>query len=60
MMIRTRKPLKHERCILLKTLEATARIHVFQALLYELFLFGFMLSFPETFNGLLSNQKTRR
>lgn len=41
MMIRTHKPLKYERSISLMTLESTAKIHFFQALLYEL---G---SFPE-------------
>lgn len=58
-MIRIHKPLKHERSILLKTLEATATIHFFRVLLYELVPFGFMVSFPVIVNGLLSNKRAR-
>lgn len=56
MMIRTHKLLKYERSILLTTLEPTARIF-FQALLYELGLFGFMRSLLEIVYGLLSNKR---
>lgn len=56
-MIRTHKPLKYERSISLMTLEPTARINFFQALLYELKFFRFMGSFLEIVYGLLSNKK---
>lgn len=60
MTIRTHKPLKYERPVSLMTLEPMARIHFFQALLYELGFFGFMESFLETVYGLLSNKRGRR
>lgn len=40
--------MKYERSVLLMTLEQMARIHFFQALLYEPGFFGFMGSFLET------------